>query len=97
MVIVNSYGDDTTQGTVDAIKDAGGKAVAMAGDITDPYRIMEVVDATIKDYGRIDILVNNVGAGPKTVDEPPTHPLAPVEAIWNALYNQNLLPTVLMS
>ena len=44
-VIVNSYGEDTTQSTVNVINDAGGKAVGMAGDITDPYRIMEVVKA----------------------------------------------------
>ena len=96
-VIVNSYGVDTTRATVEAINDAGGKAVGMAGDITDPYRIMEVVNTTIKDHGQIDILVNNVGAGPKTTDAPPSHPLAAVEATWNALYNQNLLPTVMMS
>ena len=96
-VIVNSYGEDTTQSTVNVINDAGGKAVGMSGDITDPYRILEVVNATMMDYGQIDILVNNVGAGPKTTDAPPSHPLASVEAVWNALYNQNLLPTVLMS
>ena len=60
-VIVNSYGEDTTRGTVDAINDAGGTAIGMPGDITDPYRIMEVVNATINDYGQIDILVNNAG------------------------------------
>lgn len=96
-VVVNSYGEETTAGTVDAIKQAGGKALAMPGDITDPHRIVEVVDQTKSEFGRIDILVNNVGAGPKEAAAPPDHPLAAVEGIWNALYRQNLLPTVLMS
>ena len=96
-VIVNSYSEGTTQSTVEAIKHAGGTAKGMAGDITDPYKIMDVVNATLKDYGKIDILINNVGAGPKTAEEPPSHPLSSIEAVWNALYNQNLLPTVLMS
>jgi NAD(P)-dependent dehydrogenase (short-subunit alcohol dehydrogenase family) len=96
-VVVNSYGEETTQGTVDEIIAAGGKAIGMPGDITDPYRILEVVNDTLSQCGQIDILVNNVGAGPKTSDETPEHPLGAVEAIWNALYKQNLLPAVLMS
>ncbi len=96
-VVVNSYSEDTTAATVDAIKSDGGDAVAMPGDITDPGMIMDVVERTITDLGSIDILVNNVGAGPKETDTPPSHPLGAVEGIWNALYRQNLLPTVLMS
>ncbi len=96
-VIVNSFSEETTQGTVDEITDAGGTAIGMPGDITDPNRIVEVVEATLSQCGKIDILVNNVGAGPKTTDEPPTHPLGAVEGIWNALYKQNLLPVVMMT
>lgn len=96
-VVVNSYGTETTEGTVEAIKSSGGNAIGMPGDITDPEMIIHVVEKTMSDCGRIDIVVNNVGAGPKTSDEPPDHPLAPVEAIWTAMYKQNLLPTVLMT
>jgi len=96
-VIVNSYGATTTNNTVEAIKAAGGKAIGMPGDITDATRITEVVSETIGSQGKIDILVNNVGAGPKETDAPPEHPLAPVEAVWNAIYRQNLLPIVLMT
>jgi 3-oxoacyl-[acyl-carrier protein] reductase len=96
-VIVNSYGEETTQGTVDEIKAAGGKAVGMPGDITSPERMLEVVNDTLSEFGQIDILVNNVGAGPKTADAPPAHPLGAIEGIWNALYRQNLLPSVLMT
>ena len=96
-VIVNSFSEDTTLATVDEITKAGGKAVAMPGDITSPDVILNVVDQTISDFGQIDILVNNVGAGPKTTDDPPSHPLGAVEGIWNSLYRQNLLPVVLMT
>ncbi len=96
-VVVNSYGEDTTQGTVDEIISAGGKAVGMPGDITTAEKILEVVDRTISEFGQIDVLVNNVGAGPKSADEPPPGPLGPVEGLWNALYKQNLLPVVLMT
>lgn len=96
-VVVNSYGEDTTQGTVDEIRSAGGTAVGIPGDITTADKILEVVETTLDQFGQIDILVNNVGAGPKTTDEPPAGPLGPVEGLWNALYKQNLLPVVLMS
>jgi meso-butanediol dehydrogenase/(S,S)-butanediol dehydrogenase/diacetyl reductase len=96
-VIVNSFSEDTTQATVDEIVAAGGKAIAMPGDITAPEIIVDVVNKTIGEFGQIDILVNNVGAGPKTAEDPPDHPLGEVEGLWNALYRQNLLPVVLMT
>lgn len=96
-VIVNSYGEDTTRATVDEIVSAGGKAKGMAGDITDPEKILQVIGNTLDEFGKIDILVNNVGAGPKSAEDPPDHPLGQVEGLWNALYRQNVLPTVLMT
>ena len=45
----------------------------------------------------IDILVNNVGAGPKQASPPEAHELGPVAAMWDALYAQNLKAAVLMS
>lgn len=96
-VAVNSYSESTTATTVDEIVSAGGTAIALPGDITDANLMVEVVARTLSEFGQIDILVNNVGAGPKTTETPPEHPLAAQEATWNALYRQNLLPVVLMS
>jgi NAD(P)-dependent dehydrogenase (short-subunit alcohol dehydrogenase family) len=95
-VAVNSYGDETTAATVAAIEDAGHAAFGHGGDITDPATITAMVAATIERFGRIDILVNNVGAGPKSAIEPQDGPLGPVAALWDALYAQNLKPVVLM-
>lgn len=96
-VVVNSYSEETTRSTVNEITAAGGKAKGMPGDITSPEVILDVVASTIGNFGQIDILVNNVGAGPKSAEAPPDHPLGPVEALWSALYRQNLLAVVLMT
>src|ERR1700757_4981317 len=46
---------------VGAIAEAGGKAVAVQGDVSNASAAQGIIDAAIKKYGRIDILVNNSG------------------------------------
>jgi 3-oxoacyl-[acyl-carrier protein] reductase len=43
------------------IEAAGGKAVAVSGDVSRPADARRIVDAAIETYGRLDILVNNSG------------------------------------
>ena len=38
---------------------AGGKAIAALGDVADPADVAAIVDAALKQFGRIDRLVNN--------------------------------------
>lgn len=96
-VVVNSYSEETAAGTADDIKKGGGKAVPMPGDATDPETILALVDRIIDEFGRIDVLVNNIGAAPKEAPEIPNNALGKTEGLWNAMYRQNLLPTVLMT
>jgi NAD(P)-dependent dehydrogenase (short-subunit alcohol dehydrogenase family) len=52
--------------------EAGGLDVmGVAADVTQPEQVSDLMDRTMKRYGRIDILVNNVGiAGPtKAIEE----------------------------
>src|SRR5437763_1422126 len=44
-----------------AITKSGGKAVAVGGDVSKKAQARGLVDAAIKQYGRLDILVNNSG------------------------------------
>lgn len=44
-------------------KEYGVKAVGYACDITDTARVEEVVDTIMKEFGRIDIAINNAGTG----------------------------------
>ena len=56
---------------VEAITKAGGKAVAVKGDVSKTADAQAIVDAAINTYGHLDILVNNSGV----------YEFSPIEAI----------------
>ena len=45
------------------IHDTGGSALVMSVDLTNDDHVWSLVDVTVKRFGRVDILVNNVGMG----------------------------------
>jgi len=47
--------------TVTMIKDMGGKALAVAADVTLFHEVQEMLATTLEEFGDIDILVNNAG------------------------------------
>jgi len=44
-----------------AIREAGGRAVAVSVDVTDAARIDAMVRTALDEFGRVDVLVNNAG------------------------------------
>src|SRR6476469_6145350 len=40
------------------LRDAGARVFAMAGSLTDEGQVRRLIDGTVSEYGRIDILVN---------------------------------------
>lgn len=47
--------------TVKAITDAGGKAKAVRFDVADSSACSQAVEDVVKEFGRLDVLVNNAG------------------------------------
>jgi 3-oxoacyl-[acyl-carrier protein] reductase len=43
------------------LKAAGCEGISLATDVTDPARVKELIDGVAKQFGRLDVLVNNVG------------------------------------
>lgn len=76
---------------VAAITAAGGKAVAVAGDVAKAAEARGIIDAAIKTYGRLDILVNNSGV----------YEFAPIESIteeqFHKIFNINVLGALLVT
>ncbi|MGA7157093.1 MAG: glucose 1-dehydrogenase [Acidobacteriaceae bacterium] len=61
-VVVNYASDKAgADNAVAAITKAGGKATAVQGDVSKPADAQAIIDAAIKAYGKLDILVNNSG------------------------------------
>ncbi len=73
------------------LKRLGVKVLPLGCDVRNPASIQEVVDATVSQFGRIDILINNAG----------TSWGAPAEEMrlehWNKVIETNLTGTFLFS
>ena len=60
-VMVNDLDATPAAETESLIRNAGGQAASLAGDVTHPQFPQRLVDATIDRFGAIDIVVNNAG------------------------------------
>jgi 3-oxoacyl-[acyl-carrier protein] reductase len=76
---------------VAAITAAGGKAVAVGGDVSKAADAQGIIDAAITTYGHLDILVNNSGV----------YEFAPIEAVteesFHRQFNINVLGLLLVT
>ncbi|MFT4055064.1 MAG: glucose 1-dehydrogenase [Novosphingobium sp.] len=60
-VCVADYVAAAAQQTVDLIRAAGGKAIAIDGDVADEDAARTMVDLAVRTYGRLDCAFNNAG------------------------------------
>ncbi len=72
------------QALADELTASGGKALAVATDVTDRDQVKALVDAAVQTYGRIDVLINNAGLMPHS----------PLERLkiddWNQMIDVNI-------
>lgn len=61
LVVVSDLDASPAEETAGAIKSAGGKAIVVAGDVTDPTFPAQLINATLDTFHGIDIIVNNAG------------------------------------
>lgn len=61
LVVVSDVDEAGAHETVQLIAEGGGKAVAVAGNVSVRADAQKMVDAAIANFGRLDILINNAG------------------------------------
>ena len=68
---------------VDAIRERGGRAIAVRSDQSDPASAASLVDAVVDQFGRLDILVNNaaITVQGQSVDDPELD-VAALDEMW---------------
>jgi NAD(P)-dependent dehydrogenase (short-subunit alcohol dehydrogenase family) len=85
-VVVAEIDADRASETVAAIRAERGEALAQPVDVRQPDEVASLADATFTEYGRVDVLVNNVGhylyRAAQFLDTDEEH--------WDTLYAANL-------
>ena len=87
-VIINGRNSKEAERVATEIKNCGGKATIVLGDLSQDKEVERIVETAIKELGGIDILVNNAGGGAHQDDmnTPPSE--------WLDSYNINLVSMV---
>lgn len=60
-VVVTDINQADCQKVVDEIKNSGGEAIAFKLDVSKKSEVESVVTETVKQFGKLDILINNAG------------------------------------
>ncbi|MGF6947819.1 3-oxoacyl-[acyl-carrier protein] reductase [Neobacillus sp. B4I6] len=80
-VVIADLNMDGIQDTVNAIKEAGGKALGVELNVTSKESNEAMVEKVLQTFGRIDILVNNAGISQKVTVEDMT--LEDINKVFN--------------
>ena len=75
---------DRLTSLADELIKAGGKALAVAKDVTNSDQVKQLVDSAVQTFGRIDVMINNAGLMPHS----------PLERLkiddWNRMIDVNI-------
>ncbi|HYJ91228.1 MAG TPA: glucose 1-dehydrogenase [Pyrinomonadaceae bacterium] len=91
-VVVNyASSKEAAEAVVSEIIKGGGKAIAVKGDVTRAADTRAIIDAAVKTYGHLDVVVNNSGV----------YEFAPIENIteeqFHRQFNTNVLGLLLIT
>ena len=76
---------DSAQETQSMIEREGGESIAIAADVSRAEDCRRMAEKCAETYGRIDILVNNVGVGGEDQG-----PVKLKEEVWDRIFDRNL-------
>jgi len=68
-VVLGARRIDRLQSLADELVGRGGKALALATDVTNCDQVKRLADAAVETYGRLDVMLNNAGLMPQSLLE----------------------------
>ena len=93
-VVICARGEEQLQRAINEVLShvtAGARALTVTADVSTQAGVDAVIDFTTKSFGRLDIVVNNVGLGRGGDLE------ATSDAEWQEAFDQTLFPAIRMS
>lgn len=83
-IVLAARRKDRIDALAEEIKNNGGKALAVVTDVTDVEQVKALIEAAVKEFGKIDVMINNAGLMPQS----------PLEQLriddWNRMIDVNL-------
>jgi len=102
-VVVVDLNASASKATVDTLTKGGYKALAVTTDITQPGSVNALIEKTLAEFGRLDILVNSAALDPKFDANAVNKGITPGAFedypldLWNSALNVNLTGMFLMT
>ncbi|RBW68406.1 SDR family NAD(P)-dependent oxidoreductase [Bacillus taeanensis] len=91
LVVLSDINEEGLAVAVQEIQDLGGKAASVILNVTDRNQVNQQVAEIVKEYGKIDILINNAGV------TRPTRVLDIEEKEWDFIFDINMKGTFFLT
>jgi NAD(P)-dependent dehydrogenase (short-subunit alcohol dehydrogenase family) len=68
-IVVNDVRRETAEVTASRIREGGRRALPWGADVADGSAVQAMFDGAVREFGRLDILINNAGIGQRLMAE----------------------------
>jgi NADP-dependent 3-hydroxy acid dehydrogenase YdfG len=68
-VVLGARREDRILNLARELTGGGGKAIAVTTDVTDRTQVKNLVDSAVREFGRVDVMINNAGLMPQALLE----------------------------